>query len=359
MLRIAIKHDDQLLMSGRRQSFSSRWHELLTSAGHEAQTLSPYREDFFSNLERCDGFMWWFAHLPHPRNFARRLVQAVEHGMRLPVFPNWRTIWHFDDKLAQQYLLEAARIPVPDTRIFWREADAIAFCRAARYPLVIKLATGITSENVALLRSFSEARSWIARLFRNGTVSLGGPGPLGSPRTLAHRLINAADYFATGAMPPAGERTDLQKGYLLVQEFLHDNAFDTRVTVIGHRAFAFRRFNRPHDFRASGSGLIDWNPTAIDEDAVRLALRVAGVLGTQSLAVDVLRRDGEPVINEISYYYEGWAVHECPGHWTLSSAGPSATLQWMEGHLRPEDAILEDFIADVRVTTRSRSQDSR
>lgn len=29
---------------------------------------------------------------------------------------------------------------------------------------------------------------------------------------------------------------------------------DTRVTVIGHCAFGYRRYNRPGDFRASGSG---------------------------------------------------------------------------------------------------------
>jgi hypothetical protein len=343
VFRIAIKHDDQPLMSGRRQSFSTRWRELLEAAGHEPRQVYAYRRDFFSSLDGCDGFMWWFAHLPHPRNYAKRLVQAVEHGRGMPVFPSWHTIWHFDDKIAQQYLLEAARIPTPDTRIFWSEADALAFCRDAQYPLVFKLASGITSENVGLLRTFSDSRYWVARLFRNGTISVRRRF-LVRPTTMARRALNAARYATTGAVPPLGDRTDLQKGYLLVQEYLAGNAFDTRVTVIGNRAFAFRRFNRPGDFRASGSGLIDWTSTEVAEDAVRLAFHVANVLGTQSLAVDVLRRDGEPVINEISYYYEGWAVHQCPGHWTL---GSGASLVWVEGKMRPEDAIMEDFLAAI------------
>src|SRR5215213_9188375 len=102
-------------MSGRQQSFSTRWYEMLAERGHEARRVDAFKPDFFPSLEGCDGFMWWFAHLPYPRNFGKRLLQAVEHGVRIPVFPNTRTIWHFDDKIAQQYLLEAARIPVPET----------------------------------------------------------------------------------------------------------------------------------------------------------------------------------------------------------------------------------------------------
>jgi hypothetical protein len=209
---------------------------------------------------------------------------------------------------------------------------------------VIKLASGITSENVALLRGPDDARYWTRRLFEHGSVTLERERLVPRPRRMARRLLNAAQVVATGALPPIGTRTDLQKGYLLVQEFLEGNTFDTRITVIGNRAFAFRRLNRPDDFRASGSGRIDWDPAAIAEDAVALAFRVARRLGSQSLAVDVLRKNGAPVINEISYCYEGWAVEACPGHWRVSTAGQ---IEWVEGHLAPERAILHDFLQRV------------
>ena len=38
-------------------------------------------------------------------------MAALEHGMGIPVFPTWKTIWHFDDKIGQYYLLRAAGIP--------------------------------------------------------------------------------------------------------------------------------------------------------------------------------------------------------------------------------------------------------
>lgn len=343
---IAIQPDNQRLTSGRHQSFSDRWVELAREAGHEVRLVNALSPSFFDQLDGCDGFMWWFAHLPFPRNFAKRLLPAIEHGLGIPVFPDWRTIWHFDDKIAQSYLLQAAGIPIPQTWVFWRLDEARAFCRNATYPLVIKLASGIVSENVRLLRSPGEAEYWICRLFGPGLVSLERPRAF-RPRTGLERLRGAARLLLTGRLPDPGRFADVQKGYLLVQGFIPGNEFDLRVTVFGDRAFGFRRFNRPNDFRASGSGRIDWDPSPIETDAVRLAFRVAQVLKTQEIAVDVLRRGGEHVIGEISYYYEGWAIHACPGHWRLFGDWDTGELRWMQGQVLPEDAIWENFLAHV------------
>ena len=58
----------------------------------------------------------------------------------------------------------------------------------------------------------------------------------------------------------SGPRPESQRSYILWQEFIPDNQRDFRVTIIGRRyAFVFWRNNRPGDFRASGSGLIDYD----------------------------------------------------------------------------------------------------
>ncbi|HEV2125687.1 MAG TPA: hypothetical protein VGW38_23280, partial [Chloroflexota bacterium] len=104
------------------------------------------------------------------------------------------------------------------------------------------------------------------------------------------------------------------------------NEFDTRVTIIGDWAFAFRRFNRPNHFRASGSGRIDWDSAQIAPGAVRLSFRVARRLQSECMAVDVLRRGEEYVINEISYTFASWAVRDCPGHWVLDEGSGTRRL---------------------------------
>ena len=254
LFRIAIQPDQERLTSGREQSFSDHWIGKLRDAGHEPVVVEAGRDGFFDEVRRCDGFMWWFAHVSYPREFARRVVHAVQHGCRIPTFPTWETVWHFDDKVAQYYLLRAAGIPTARTSILWHYRDAIDFCLKAQYPLVIKLSSGITSENVRLLKNAEEARYWVGRMFGSGVVSLERP-TLGGLSGLAKRSRDATRLLVKGVPPSHGSRrTILQKNYLLLQEFLPDNAHDTRVTVIGNRAFAFRRMNRPDDSAPAAAG---------------------------------------------------------------------------------------------------------
>jgi glutathione synthase/RimK-type ligase-like ATP-grasp enzyme len=349
MISIAIQKDNQLLSSGRRQTFSSRWHDLAGKWGFEAHAADAYAAGFFDELVGHDGFMWWFAQ-PHPRSQpARRIIAALNHARPgFPTFPNWDTIWHFDDKASQAYLLNAAGIPTPQTWVFWDLAQAEKFLKSAVYPLVLKLPSGMTSRNVALLRDAGQACHWARRLFGRGTYDLGAAG--GKPESPWKRLRSSARRALLGPRPS----DQLSRGCMLVQEFLPGNDFDTRITVIGERAFAFRRHNRPGDFRASGSGRIDWELSAIAPDALQLAFRAARTLQTQSLAVDVLRRDGELVIAEISYYYEGWAVASCPGHWVRGGTSDGGKLSCIPGPMPPEDAILEDFLNLVRASKTAR-----
>jgi hypothetical protein len=346
MAIIAVQPDDQLLTSGRTQSFSKRWIARLPELGHQVKVVDLFQPDPLEQLAGCDGLMWWFAHMPFPRNYGKRVMAALNHGRGFPTFPSYRTSWHFDDKVAQHYLMRAAGLPMPDTWVFWRREDAKAFCRTARFPLVLKLAGGIISENVRLLRSRRQANHWIAELFGPGVTSLQWPSFKDLRSTAA--TVLSTFHRALTAQPLPSRRTELQRGYFLVQEFLERNDHDTRAVAIGNRAWVYRRLNRPDDFRASGSGLRDPERSRIDLDMVRLAFTVAKSLGTQSVAVDGMYRGSERVLTEISYYYEGWILfEECQGHWVLHGTPETGRLEWVNQQLRPEDAILEDFLATL------------
>ena len=340
---LAIQPDRHRHRNGEVQSFSERWRLLCERDGIEARMVDVFSPDFFAQLHGCAGFLWRFGYASVPRNLARRLLPAVEHGLGIPVFPSWKTAWHFEDKIAQAYLLEAGGIPAPRTWVFWQAKEALAFCRSARYPLVLKLSQGYQSMNVRLVHGADEAAYWIERMFGTG-LSRFVPRAVRLQRLL-QRPVAAARVLAGRNAWRDVEPEELQHGYLYVQEFLPGNAFDTRVTIIGDRAFAFRRHNRPGDFRASGSGRIDWDPSGIDMETVRLAFEVAGKLQTQSVAIDGLRRGEERVIAEISYTYASWAVRDCPGHWRRRDEN---ALEWVPGSLMPEDAIFQDFVDEVR-----------
>jgi hypothetical protein len=338
MITIAIQSDDVRQPNGKQQSFSQRWRELAGERGITVREVDVYRHDCIQQLTGCDGFMWRYGFDALSLRSAKPILAAVEHGAAIPVYPSWRTNWHFEDKISQRYLLEAAGIPVPETWVFWNKQEAIDFSRQATYPIVVKFTSGIRSKSVRLLHNAAEAEHFAQQMFGPGRTSVN------EPRGRVDRLLGkhklAVDLLRTGKLP------NLQHGYLYLQEFLANNAYDTRVTVIGNRAFAFRRFNRDGDFRASGSGKISWDPAAIDLGIVRMAFRVAEKLGSQSLAIDGMYRGNEIVVGEISYAYAAWAIAECPGHWIRDSLSEGG-LRWVEGQLRAEDAIFHDFIAEI------------
>lgn len=132
-----------------------------------------------------------------------------------------------------------------------------------------------------------------------------------------------------------------EKGYAYFQDFIPGNDFDTRVTVIGNRAFGYTRNVRPGDFRASGSGDIVYDTGRINQKCVEMAFDVTRKVGSQSMAFDfVVGAEQQPFILEVSYTYIPQLVHSCPGYW-------DGRLTWYEGHVWPQDAILIDLLNDI------------
>jgi glutathione synthase/RimK-type ligase-like ATP-grasp enzyme len=131
------------------------------------------------------------------------------------------------------------------------------------------------------------------------------------------------------------------KGYIYFQDFIPENKHDTRVTIIGNRAFAFKRMVRDNDFRASGSGRIDYDMSGIDIRCVKIAFEIADKIQSQSVAFDfVVGKDSSPLIVEISYCYLASAIRDCCGHWDKN-------LNWHEGKMWPQYAIIEDILERI------------
>jgi glutathione synthase/RimK-type ligase-like ATP-grasp enzyme len=268
-------------------------------------------------------------------------------AMGMVIFPNISTCWHFDDKVAQKYLLEAARAPLVPTFINYDLKEALQWIDKASFPKVFKLRGGAGSSNVRLVRTSDEARALAKQAFSHGFK----PVPeywndAGKRYRVARRRGDLLGVLcrAPKTLLEIWQKNQImgrEKGYLYFQDFLPDNQFDTRVTIVGDRAFAFLRRVRPGDFRASGSGDIDYDPHKIRVQCVETAFEVAKKLDSQSLAFDFLvTPDGRAMIAEISYCYVASAVYDCPGHWDHK-------LNWHPGQMWPQDAILIDLLEAV------------
>jgi hypothetical protein len=254
-------------------------------------------------------------------------------------FPSYADRWHFDNKIAQAYLSNEMRFPFVPTMVFWNYGDAVAFIEQAEYPQILKLSFGAGAGNVAKIESRKDALQLLNRSFFS-TIRSGEP--------IAPSLRQHAEFrfgrFKNGikkmiryrGFHPEYWRESSQ--YALFQRFIPNNSYDTRVTIIGNRAFAFRRMNRPGDFRASGSGMIDYSPTGIDVRQISIGFEVSDALGTNSLALDFLHdEDGNPLIGEFGYRYVTDALRPCSGVWNRD-------LSWIENDKSPELLQLETLL---------------
>lgn len=329
----------------RPGSFSDRWIEYCTTRRIAFERVDCLGSDIVNRCKGVDAVLWHWSHGdPADRLVARQVIFSLEQAGKL-VFPSVATCWHFDDKIAQKYLLEAIGAPLVPSYVFTRKDDALRWIETATWPKVFKLRCGAGSNNVRLVRSQREAQALCNQAFGRGFPMV--PGYLADLRTRIRKAKNPAQFREKLSRAPRTLMNLLalrralprEKGYIYFQDFLPNNAFDTRITVIGNRAFGFRRLNRPGDFRASGSGKLDYTTELINPRCVEVAFKVTNRIGAQSLAFDFLvNAEGEATICEISYCYMASAVYACQGHW-------DSGFNWHAGQIWPQDAIIEDVLS--------------
>ncbi len=332
----------------RPGSYSDRWIETCVEQGLLFRLVDCRKSDIVTQLRGADALLWdWHHASAEDQLIVRQLIAAVENA-GMAAFPNALSCWHCDDKIAQKYLLEAVQAPLVPTQVLLNEVEALAWIEQASYPQVFKLRCGAGANNVRLVRNKKQAYYWCKRMFSRGIPSISG-GYFSDFKTRAGKIRNFKHFVekfkrmftAIKNISIARRMLPVQKGYLYFQDFMPDNEFDVRVTVIGGRAFAFLRLNRPGDFRASGSGRIVYDPNKIDQRCLKIAFDTSRKIEAQSMAYDFLfDASKEPRICEICYGFMPNAVYDCPGYW-------DEHLNWHEGHYQPQDLILEDVIAKL------------
>jgi len=328
----------------REGSFSDRWIEYCEVQGIQYEVVNCLDSDIVKQLSSSDVLLWhWSQDDPREQLMARHVIRAVEM-MGVKVFPNTSSCWHFDDKVAQKYLLEAVGAPLVPTYVFYDLREALLWIDRVSFPKVFKLRKGAGSSNVKLVHNATEARALAERAFSSGfsPVPHYGQDALKRYRVAKKRgdLLSVVKRLPRVLTTIQGNRKMMarEKGYIYFQDFISGNDFDTRVTVVGDRAFAFTRNVRPGDFRASGSGDVVYDIDRVNRKCLEIAFDVARKAESQSMAFDfVSGEQQQPLILEVSYGYSPQVVHSCPGYW-------DSKLNWHEGHVWPQDAILIDLL---------------
>lgn len=315
--------------------FVRRFEQILKFNQIEYVRVSIDDMNFWKTLDQFDLFIYRWEFSDYDKQLAKTILPIIERK-GIQCFPNQDTCWHYDDKIKQYYLLNQLTLPYTESHVFWSKESAFDWINQANFPLVYKLKGGAGSKNVKLIRSRKEAIKITKRMFGKGklpnTIDRNAFNIMSEIKHLVSRVMKRAAGRATR------ENWRKEKDYVLFQKYLPNNEYDTRITIIGERAFAFRRKVRSKDFRASGSGIIEYEKENIDLEAIKLAFETSERLNFQSMAYDFLiNEEGKPEFCEISYTYVDTAIYDCHGYWDKN-------LKWHTGHFWPQYFILTDLL---------------
>ncbi|MEO2058728.1 MAG: hypothetical protein ABGW76_01490 [Mesonia sp.] len=327
----------------RKNSFSDRWINYCELNKLNYILVNCYSSNIIKILKdkNITHILWHYHHSSIIDIRVSNYVFNSAEAMGIKTFPDFATRWHFDDKVAQKYLFEAIGAPLVTSYVYYQKEESIEALKLADFPIVAKLRRGAGSTNVKLLNSYGEAEKYVNLMFDKG-VEANSPvlNNLNQKLRIANKIRNPFELLKKTfqyILKNRRERSlgNIEKGYFYYQEFMPNNSFDTRVIVIGDRAFAIRRFTRKGDFKASGSGLIDYNFKEIDTEIIKIAFDVTTKMKAQCLAYDfVYDNSGLPKIIEVSFSFSMLAYDNCKGYWDKN-------LNFIKSQFNPQYYILK------------------
>jgi len=336
-IKLAIHH------SGH--SFSECWIKYCDQNQISWKLVDCYKNDISEQLSDCDALMWHFNHKsPKASKFAKQLLFSV-YASGKKIFPDFNTMWHFDDKVAQKYLLELLEVPFVTTYVFYTKKEAFEWAQATSFPKVFKLRNGAGSDNVRLIGSRKQAFKIINKAFGSGFKQYDGWYNL-NERVRKFKVGKISFWSVFKGLLRLFHKTEYARvtekeiGYVYFQDFIPGNDHDIRVIVIGNKAFAIKRLVRKKDFRASGSGFIQYEKENIDDNLIRLSFEISKKLRSQCMAFDFIHDRGHPVIIEISYGFAMEGYDACPGYWDDS-------IVWHEGKFNPYGWMVDNLIQEI------------
>lgn len=323
-----------------KSGFHPRWKTYCEEQNIDFKLVDCYDTNLIENLKDCYCLFWHHSQgNPADIIIAKQILFALEHT-EFKVFPDFKTSWHFDDKVAQKYLFERLDLPCADSYVFFDKKKALEWIEITSFPKVFKLRGGAGAANVSLVKNKVAAKAIINKAFDTGFKNYDARSNL-KERFRKWRNGKANFYsilkgFVRFIKPPLFSKVAGREiGYVYFQDFMANNSSDIRVVVIDNKAFALKRYVRANDFRASGSGNFAYAKEEFDERCITLAFEATAKIKTQCGVYDfVFDAQNNPLFIEISYGFTASGYDDCPGYWDNN-------LNWHEGTFNPQGWMID------------------
>jgi len=302
----------------------------------------------FNKLASYDIVLWHYSHYSSEEMlFAPSILTALKaSGCR--VFPDLADSSHFDDKVAQAYLLKALGLETPTNYSLHSQAAVNDWIlNKGQFPVVAKLRTGSGSNNVVLLSNEKDLRKYSSKMFSKGMKST--PNTLfklksnlkstNSINVFISRLKRVPEFLFSRR---SAKSLPKEKGYVYLQEFIDNVNYDLKIAIVGDRLSFVARGTRPGEFRASGGGTLFYDKNLLDRSMVEAAFQAYDALQSDCTGLDMIKdpRTNKPVILEVSYGFSHEAQLGAEGYYDRN-------FIWHDEPFNPPRALLEYIIREI------------
>lgn len=332
-------------------SFSDRWIFFLKKYGVDYEIINPIDTNFFKNIEYYAGVMFHIDHHDYLDFFYKKdLIYQIDHYSSCEVFPKYKDLFFFNNKILQKNFFEKNGIPTPETFISFSKTESLNWLNKAKFPKVFKLKCGASGNNISLVNNFKEAKKKIDRAFSRGFDNLNYRAVikdinLNKERNFFEKIIlNFLYYMYHFGILKSKVNTFFPKerNYVIFQNYINSK-YDLRIIKMGKKIIGVKRLVRKDDFRASGSNIKVYNIKEINFEVIKIANKISKILDTECMAYDFVIEDDKFYILEMSNgFVTGNFYEDCEGYF-------DEELKWNEEKIYPEKIILETFLKRTNI----------
>lgn len=280
-----------------RHGWHSQYKAICDKYGFPGVMVDLFSDDWVTAVSACDVVLFKGTMYPDSIRILKERVYFLESVLGKKVVPNYNAYWHFDSKAIQRDIFQAYGLNIPHSVVAGTCDDVRTIGAFFPHKVVMKETSGAGSSQVRLVSNNSLMR-WSLRQWQLNSI--------------LYRCVSIV-LRTIGLRPCKGPQK-------IIQEMVENDGFDIRVTTIGSRyAYVFKRYCRDRDFRASGSGKLDYSWDDKYVELIYSLMAFSRSMGFNTMAYDIIvDRNGRWYLIEMSASFDDKALADCPNVFRVS-----------------------------------------
>lgn len=325
-------------------NWSKPWIEFCEINNLEFGVINPFQNNVNALLVNYDIVLWHFSNYSFKDMLIAKNILFTMEKLGKKVFPSIDDAWHFDDKLAETYLLQAINAPIPNSFYFYSLDDVKKRAKNLQFPIIAKLRNGSGSHNVKMLKSAQELMNYAEKMFSTGISSAPSllykaSGNIKSAKSLkvfVNRAKRIPEFLRSLAN---AKKFNFERDYVYLQDYIKNEGYDLKIVVVGDKLSFIGRNIREGEFRASGGGDLFYSRQHVTMDVISSAFKTSDQLGFNCMGYDYVvdSQSGKGYIIEISYGFSHEALLSAKGYFDRNGT-------WFDEPLNVPFEILDNLI---------------